>query len=139
MTDDMSSMNSGKCRCGAYRFRVSEKPFLVSYCHCGDCRKSTGAPVAIFAGFKEDDVEITGEEAAIYKAIPEVNRLFCARCGTPIGYQDVRLPGEMYYYIGMLDNQRAIAPQLHAFVAERLDWLNIVDDLPRYEHFSRSR
>ena len=135
----MSFMNSGECRCGAYRFRVSNAPFWVSYCHCSDCRKSTGAPVAVFAGFKVDDVKITGVEGATYKAIPGVTRPFCSECGTPIGYEDIRLPGEIYYYIGMLDNQEAHAPQLHAYVEERLGWLNISDDLPRYKHFSRPR
>lgn len=95
--------------------------------------------MAVFAGFRSDDVDVAGEKASIYQSRPEVERLFCARCGTPIGYQDVRLPGEIYYYIGMLEEQSKIAPQLHAWMAERLEWLDIADDLPRYPHFSRPR
>ncbi|SOB75528.1 Uncharacterized conserved protein [Marinobacter sp. LV10R510-11A] len=135
----MTRINSGKCRCGAYRFHVSEEPFWVSYCHCGDCRKSTGAPVTVFAGFKIESVKLTGCEATTYRAIPEVTRLFCSRCGTPIGYQDVRLPGEIYYYIGILEEQTIVVPQVHAWTVERLCWLNITDDLPSYQHFSRPR
>jgi|TARA_R100001369_G_scaffold80430_1_gene110801 hypothetical protein len=139
MTEDIVSINSGRCRCGKYRFRVFGEPFWVSYCHCSDCRKATGAPVAVFAGFKSDEVKLFGEKATTYKSIPEVKRLFCSRCGTPIGYQDARLPGEIYYYIGVLEEQSKVVPQLHAWISERLDWLSIADDLPRYQHFSRPR
>lgn len=139
MTESSDTSNSGRCRCGTYRFRVSAEPIQVSYCHCSDCRRATGAPVTVFAGFREDEVELLGEEAAVHRPAPEVERLFCSRCGTPIGYRDLRLPDEIYYYLGLLDEPSRLVPQLHAFETERLAWLHIVDDLPRFERFSRSR
>lgn len=134
-----SSESRGRCRCGRYQFRISSQPFLISYCHCSDCRSSTGAPVTVFVGFEAGEVRLVGEDADAYQSTPDVRRLFCARCGTPIGYKDRRLPGEIYYYLGMFEEQSGFSPQLHAWVSERLEWLEIVDDLPQHAHFSRPR
>ena len=140
MNESTSSAGvSGRCRCGAWRFNAMAEPFQVSYCHCADCRRATGAPVTVFAGFRRGDVEWAGEAPAAYSAVPGVSRLFCRRCGTPIGYRDDRLPNEMYFYLGVLDEPSRLAPQLHAFTAERLEWLEIDDDLPRHAAFSRLR
>lgn len=139
MTEPDGTRYSGRCRCGAYRFQVSADPIQVSYCHCSDCRRATGAPVTVFAGFREDQVERLGDEAAVHRSAPEVERHFCSQCGTPIGYRDLRLPDEIYFYLGLLDEPSRLVPQLHAFESERLAWLDIVDDLPRFERFSRSR
>lgn len=139
MTESDDTRYSGRCRCGIYRFRAATEPIQVSYCHCSDCRRATGAPVTVFAGFREDEVELLGDEAAVHQSTPEVERLFCAQCGTPIGYRDLRLADEIYYYLGLLDEPSRLVPRLHAFESERLAWLNIVDDLPRHERFSRSR
>lgn len=139
MVEPDETRYSGRCRCGAYRFHANAEPFQVSWCHCSDCRRATGAPATIFAGFRENVVELLGNEAAVHQVTSDAARLFCSQCGTPIGYRDVRLPGEIYYYLGLLEESSRLVPQLHAFEAERLEWLNIVDDLPRFERFSRSR
>lgn len=127
----------GGCRCGACRFLASAAPFQVSYCHCSDCRRATGAPVTVFAGFRDAEIEMLGEDAASWQAVPGISRLFCGQCGTPIGYRDDRLPGETYYYIGVLEEPARFEPRLHAFTAEQLAWLEIGDELPRHAGFSR--
>lgn len=139
MTRDEAANLHGRCRCGAYRFRAHAEPFQVSYCHCSDCRKATGAPVTVFVGFRESEVDLLGEAASAYLSSSRVQRLYCGKCGTPIGYSDARLPGEIYYYLGVLEAQDGLVPQLHAFVSEKLPWLEIEDGLPRHERFSRSR
>lgn len=87
MSETTSANLAGRCRCGAWRFDAAAEPFQVSYCHCTDCRRATGAPVTVFAGFRHDDIEANGEEPAEYSAVPGVSRLFCRRCGTPVGYR----------------------------------------------------
>ncbi|MDZ7840874.1 MAG: GFA family protein [Gammaproteobacteria bacterium] len=130
---------SGGCRCGRYRIRVTAEPLLISYCHCDDCRKTTGAPVTVFVGFKEDDVQLEGEGAANYQSTPTVQRLYCDKCGTPIAYADSRLPGEIYYYVGIMRDPSQWIPTLHAWTSEQVEWLKISDDLPKFKGFSRQR
>lgn len=140
MTEEYPLSNlSGGCRCGKYKFRVSAKPFLTSYCHCSDCRKATGAPVTVFVGFNEAEIQLGGKDALTYQSTPTVQRLFCGNCGTPIGYRDNRLPGEIYYYLGIMNKPENFCPTLHAWTAEQLAWLKINDDLPHFKAFSRQR
>ena len=129
----------GRCRCGGYRFRAAAGPFRVSYCHCADCRRSTGAPVVVLLGFADEDVEILSGEAGTYRSSPGVERLFCPACGTPIAYRDAALPGETYYYLGLFADPARFPPRVHAFVSEQLPWLDIRDGLPRHHRFSRER
>ncbi len=135
----VSSIASGECRCGRYRFETRSKPFLVSYCHCNDCRKATGAVVTVFVGFNESYIRILGDKPNVYESSSTVRRFFCKYCGTPIGYKDNKLPSEMYHYLGIFDDPSRFTPQFHSFVSERLPWVDIEDDLPKYERFSRPR
>jgi len=50
-TTDKSRSITGRCYCGATTFHATEQPVAVAYCHCKDCRRVTGAPVAAFAAF----------------------------------------------------------------------------------------
>jgi hypothetical protein len=41
----------GGCLCGAVRFIATGQPKGIYWCHCQSCRRHTGAPVAVFAVF----------------------------------------------------------------------------------------
>ena len=43
----------GGCRCGAVKVRATGSPTVVLYCHCRDFRRSSGAPVSLFAGYRQ--------------------------------------------------------------------------------------
>jgi hypothetical protein len=58
--------------------------------------------------------------------------MFCATCGTPIAFEHDRFPHEIHLYAASLENPRDFAPQFHVFDAERLPWIELADDLPRY-------
>ncbi|PZO82417.1 MAG: GFA family protein [Mesorhizobium amorphae] len=125
------------CRCGSIGAESRAAPFLVSYCHCRDCRKQTGAPVSAFVGFREGDLSFTGNPQR-WRVGP-VERSFCAQCGSQIGYRDDDLPGEVYLFLGFMDEPERYPPTLHAFETRRLPFLHIDDDLPRYPDFSVER
>src|SRR5690606_37198555 len=58
------------CRCGAVRFEASAEPHQVSYCHCSDCRRASGAPVSAFVGFKVGQVALDGRALKTYENGP---------------------------------------------------------------------
>lgn len=128
----------GQCRCGAVRFAASTQPHTSSYCHCADCRRSTGGPVAAFVGFNETEVEWQAEGHAAW-ANPPVERLFCPNCGSPVGYRDDRLAGRIYFYTGILDAPEEFPPTIHAYAPQQLPWLELTDDLPRMDATSVDR
>ena len=131
------TMHAGSCRCGLIGAETAIEPFWVSYCHCRDCRKQTGAPVMAFVGFKEGDLAWHGTPQTWHSS--GVTRSFCGHCGSQIGYRDDKLPGEVYLSLGFMDEPENYPPRLHAFERRRLPFLHIADDLPRYDGFSIDR
>src|SRR5262245_41324731 len=136
MTDPV--LHTGSCRCGIVQFAVSAEPFYISYCHCTDCRKASGAPVSAFVGFPTDQVAIEGDTLTVYENGP-VKRSFCGRCGSPIAYMDDRLENQTYFTLGAMDAPASYKPTLHSFVREQLPFVHMPDGLQRYPRFSVPR
>lgn len=138
-TEDTGFTITGRCYCGATTIRATQRPLAVAYCHCIDCRRVTGAPVAAFAAFDETTVTFTPGDGRRVCINPGVERTFCATCGSPLSGRYRYLPGQVYIPVGVLDQAADLAPQLHAHEARRLPWLHIDDDLERIAATSRSR
>jgi hypothetical protein len=134
----MNKIHSGGCRCGAIKFEASSEPFYTSYCHCSDCRRATGAPLAAFVGFFAKDVTFSGVEPSKYGKHP-VKRSFCANCGAPIAYSDARLSHQIFLMLGAMDHPERYAPAIHGYVSEQLPFLHLNDDLPRLETHTAPR
>ena len=127
---------TGRCYCGATTIHAAQAPQTVAYCHCGDCRRVTGAPVAAFAAFAEGDVTVAPAGATV-RANPGVARTFCPACGSPLTGRYDYLPGQVFVSLGLLDQAADLAPQLHAHAGTALPWLHLADDLPRVDASSR--
>lgn len=128
---------TGRCYCGAISIVASRAPRTVAYCHCADCRRVTGAPVAAFAAFDEGDVTFTPNEGRAVSIVEGVERRFCPACGSPISGRYGYLPGQVFVSLGLLDQAAELAPALHAHAGEALPWLRIDDALERFEATSR--
>jgi hypothetical protein len=133
----MTSLHTGSCRCGAVRFEAQAEPFHISYCHCVDCRKASGAPLSAFVGFKSETSAFAGAKAEFVNGA--ITRCFCPVCGTPLAYLDDRLPDDIYLTLGALDEQERYVPTLHAWVDQKLPYFHIGDGLPQLERTSVPR
>lgn len=138
-TDETDSAVTGRCYCGAIMLRARRRPRAVAYCHCADCKRVTGAPVAAFACFDEADIAFTPSEGRAASVNPGVTRSFCPDCGSPLTGRYAYLPGQVYVPLGLLDQAGDCAPELHAHDGQRLPWLHIADSLQRFEGSSRAR
>lgn len=124
---------TGRCYCGAVRLRARQMPQTVAYCHCSDCRRWTGAPIAAFAAFGKDDLDFTPALGAAFSATPGVKRWSCPDCGSPLAAWFDYLPGQIYVPLGLIDQADTLPPRLHSHADARLPWLHIADDLPRHD------
>lgn len=136
---DAETVITGRCYCGLTTLRATGAPHAVAYCHCIDCRRVTGAPVAAFAAFDEATVTFAPDEGRKVAVNPGVVRTFCAACGSPLTGRYAYLPGQVFVALGILDQAGHLAPQLHAHDSQRLTWLHIADDLERSATSARSR
>jgi hypothetical protein len=134
----MSGTLHGHCFCGAVTFAASGEPFQVSWCHCRDCRRQTGAPAVVWAGFRSDQLTISGTPKR-RQSSPHITRSFCAECGTPMTYEDDRLEGEIYLHAGLFDEADRLVPDRHAYVTSKLFWLHLEDGLTKFEETTRTR
>jgi hypothetical protein len=133
----MKDASTGRCLCGSLQFEVRGRQLWVAHCHCHSCRRNTGSAVATFVGFKSDQLTYIRGERKFYASSPGVRRGFCAECGTPMTYEAERWPDEVHVHISTLDSPEDFRPQLHVFFAERIPWMELEDDLPRYEALTR--
>jgi hypothetical protein len=87
--------------------------------------------------FDKGQVEFIEGYPRKYASSPGVLRGFCSICGTPIWWEGIwdDKPIQMVPS-GSLDDPEQYPPQGHANCHNKLSWLEMTDDLPRYSHAS---
>lgn len=123
---------TGQCHCGAIRYSAEGEPVYNALCHCSDCRRWSGAPMAGWIAFPDDQVTVTGAPV-LYNSSEHGSREFCGACGTSLFYRNAQmLPGLVDIPSGTLDHPEEDPPQLHVQVAERLPWMDGIEALPKF-------
>jgi hypothetical protein len=64
-----------------------------------------------------------------------MTRSFCSSCGTPLTAARDERPTEIGITTCSLDVPDRFPPSNHFFVEEKIAWLVLGDDLPRYKRF----
>jgi len=122
----------GGCGCGALRYSLKSTLHWSGYCHCESCRNYSSSPLVAYINIDESSIMFYGDTLSTYNSSVGVERGFCSRCGTPISYSTDKRPGEIQLYTTTLDFPEKIIPQSHVHWEERLPWLEIDDDLKKY-------
>jgi hypothetical protein len=55
---------------------------------------------------------------------------------TPMAYEADRYSGEIHLYAASLDYPAQFEPEFHVHCADKLPWLHIADDLPKYQRMA---
>ena len=133
---EANTETTGRCQCGHVRFSYTAPESWACYCHCDDCRRNCAAPLVAFIGVPLDGFAWHMSDAAeapkFYPSSPGVKRFFCDHCGTPMAFQAEIYAGEIHLYAPTLDDPTKFEPRFHVHYEEKLDWLHLDDELPRY-------
>ena len=124
---------TGGCLCGAVRYRATANPVRAVNCHCGMCRKSSGAAFLTFVHFPIGAFTWTEGEPVRYRSSSEAERGFCARCGSTLTMHEAILGDRVQVSLGSLDRPENVRPDDHVWTEDQLPWLHVDDDLPRFE------
>ncbi len=118
----------GSCLCGAVRFVVDGPLPPPNACHCKMCRKQSGH---FWASVDLDRTRLTVTgEPTWFAASAKVRRRFCGTCGSFLFWNP--LVGAMTAVaMGAFDEPTQTRLALHIFVAEKGDYYDIADGLPR--------
>jgi hypothetical protein len=116
----------GHCLCGEVRYEATGPAGDMWYCHCGDCRKSSGA---VGVWIETPGVRwLSGEDRVVRRATSStLTRAFCSQCGTVLPAQRAGDGGALLP-AGGLENVGHLRPGEHACASERLPWLPAFDE-----------
>ncbi len=128
-------MLSGKCECGAVRYRVADEFQYAANCHCSNCRASTGSAFKPFAGIEREKLEVTGgADKLLIWGDADNNHTRCAVCGSLL-YSVVRDGAYVHVALGSLADEPSTRPTEHIFVGSKAPWFEITDELPQREEY----
>jgi hypothetical protein len=122
--------HTGRCLCGAVRYRVRSPLRGVIACHCSQCRRTSGHFAAMTSA-PAADLELTAcGSLAWYRSSDTAERGFCRVCGSNLFWRQF---GSEVISIGAgtLDVPTGIAIEKHIFVADKSDYYDLRDDLPQ--------
>ncbi|QDF66481.1 GFA family protein [Shewanella sp. SNU WT4] len=126
----------GQCLCGAITYQLTASPILIALCHCKDCQRSAGAPLVAWASFYESSLVLIKGEPKTINSSGAAMRSFCQECGSGLFYRNADvMPGIVDIQSATLDDPNALPPILQMQVAERLEWMKHIDELPEVDRF----
>ena len=127
------------CACGAVRGTARGEPDSITWCHCEDCRRESGAPAFVWVGWKVEAIDDLASRSRARTTRPGVTRMRCEDCGSLLGYSDEGLPGLVYVPLGLFDEPDAFVPTEHAYWPERVAGLSVADGLPKRDATTQER
>ena len=122
---------TGGCLCGAVRYEAKSEP-IVCHCHCGRCRRSSGAAFVTWLNFPHEGFRWTKNEPAYFASSAQVRRGFCAQCGSSVSFHRAQ---HVSVSLGSLDRPGDVEPTVHIWCERQLPWLVVNDGLPQEARF----
>ncbi len=131
MSTEQTASATGSCLCTAVQYEVSGPLRSVLYCHCEQCRRTSGHFVAATACKPENLHLLVDAGLRWYRSSAMAERGFCSSCGASLFW---RPDDEDYVCImaGTLDRPTQLQPSGHIFVGMASDYYQIADGLPQY-------
>ena len=125
---------TGSCLCGDIEYEVDGPLRPLIYCHCTQCRKTSGHFVAATACEHEQLNVLVDRGLKWYRSSPEATRGFCSNCGASVFWRP-----EHGKYIcimaGTVDLPTELTAVEHIFVADASDYYTIDDGLVQHLDF----
>jgi hypothetical protein len=126
----------GSCHCGQLRVEVTGEPFAVSICHCHACQRRTGSAFGMQAGYKADQVEVTGRFNDYARISDEADRKehvfhFCPECGSQVFYTEPTEPDLVVVAIGAFADPSYPPPTESGYDSRRHPWIGLPDSVQR--------
>ena len=125
---------TGRCLCGAVRYVVHGPLRPVSYCHCSQCRRTSGHFVAATACDANDLQLLNDAGLRWYRSSSNAERGFCGQCGSSLFWKPDH-GRHVSIMAGTMDTPTGLCAEEHIFVADASDYYVLADGLPQFEHY----
>lgn len=122
--------HGGGCLCGAVRYQVTGPLRPVVYCHCTQCRRTTGHFLAATAARHRDFRLSSDAQLRWYESSDAARRGFCGHCGSTLFWQ-ANGRDTISIAAGTLDGATNLTSACHIHVADKGDYYAIDDGVPQ--------
>jgi hypothetical protein len=123
---------TGRCFCGAVRYRCAAPLYPATVCHCESCRRVAGSHAVAWLTVSAGSFVHLAADPAQFSSSLHVHRSFCRDCGTPLTYRHAARSGEIDVMLATLDRAAEFAPVDHIWMEDALPWDRPRDGLPQY-------
>jgi hypothetical protein len=125
------------CHCGQLRLEVTGDPFAVSICNCLACQRRTGSAFGMQAGFKAEQVQVTGRFNDFTRVSGEADRKehvfhFCPDCGSQVFYTEPSEPDLVVVSVGSFADPTFPPPTESGYDSRRHPWVGLPDSIQRF-------
>ena len=124
-------IRQGGCLCGAVRYRIDGPMREIIACHCKQCQRWSGHIVAATACRRDQLHFETSKSLRWFVSSETAERGFCARCGSSLFWRE-RDSDHVSVMAGALDTPTALRLTHHIFVADKADYVELTDGLPKH-------
>jgi hypothetical protein len=125
------------CHCGQLRLEVSGEPLAVSICNCLACQRRTGSAFGMQAGYKAEQVQVTGRFNDYSRISDEADRKehvfhFCPDCGSQVFYTEPSEPDLLVVSVGSFADPAFPPPTESGYDSRRHPWVQLPDSVQRF-------
>ena len=124
----------GSCECQGVVFELIGELRDVVFCHCSQCRKTSGHYWAATQVSKGNLNLIKATSLSWYDSSDKARRGFCSVCGSSMFYERKGID-KISVSAGSLEIPTSLDRMRHIYVASKGDYYDILDDLPQFEEY----
>ncbi len=124
----------GSCECQGVMFELTGELRDVVFCHCSQCRKTSGHYWAATQVSKGNLNLIKATSLNWYDSSDKARRGFCSVCGSSMFYERKGID-KISVSAGSLEIPTSLDRMRHIYVASKGDYYDISDDLPQFEEY----
>ena len=124
----------GSCECQGVVFELIGELRDVVFCHCSQCRKTSGHYWAATQVSKGNLNLIKATSLSWYDSSDKARRGFCSVCGSSMFYE-IKGIDKISVSAGSLEIPTSLDRMRHIYVTSKGDYYDISDDLPQFEEY----
>lgn len=113
----------GACFCGAVSVTAPSPLRRPDNCHCGQCRRLSGAAFTTWVTAPREQVVVNNAEGlTVFSPTPNLQRWFCKTCGSHVFTADARLPKAYGFPAGLFEGEAIEPPVQDYFLEDKAVW-----------------
>ena len=134
MNTEIKHGKTGGCLCGDIRYLVTSPKRSITYCHCSQCRRTSGHFLAGLTIAKEELVIEADKNLEWFASSDYAHRGFCRRCGSSLFWQ-AKDSDEVTIMAGTLDQSDGLVEGEHIYVSDKGQYYELTDNIPKLSKY----